>query len=552
MPRTLPRAVQALALLLGFYVLSLGVLAAVVAANVALTLVWLRTGGPAPTLVWGVGVLLGYPVVCGLITAHGGGRRRRDGRDGVPVSPEEQPELWRRVRAVAAAVGTRPPAELRLTDGVRAAVRQDSWLLGLVPGRRELLLGLPLLAGLTTAELDAVLAHELGHYGHFDTRLAPLTARNRAGLHRILLRYAQSRGIGRGIGQLFARYAEFCLRVSLPVARAQELAADRVSARVAGRTATASALRQVRALGAAYARYRAEQVDSGLALGLRPPAEDVLPGFRRFLATGAWREEAQRLLDDPPRERVSPYDSHPPIEERLARIEALPEEAAPLDAQRPADGPAFGLLREPATPTRRILAAGAGAGAGAAGAGAGAGAAGAGAGAAQQRELPWDALADAVGQAELLAEAEPLRRSAHAVLRRRDDLESILDAVDAGRWAELVEWMPRKGTTPGMSVSASGTAASDALYSLVLRSLVERGRGRWRMDAARGRVLELDEGIDPALGPAVDAATDASAPDTGPLRRLLASDGTTGAAAATSAGPTRTARSVTARSEPPR
>lgn len=72
--------------------------------------------------------------------------------------------LWDTVRRLADDVGTRVPDEIRIVPEVNAAVVEESQLLGLHAGRRYLYLGIPLLQGLSVAQLQAVIAHELGHY----------------------------------------------------------------------------------------------------------------------------------------------------------------------------------------------------------------------------------------------------------------------------------------------------------------------------------------------------------------------------------------------------
>lgn len=177
------RALRALILLAGFYVLALAVLALLTGAALAA-----RAWAPpvAALTVTVLCALLGLPVLRGVFTlgAAGGSRKRGSGNgvpetEGLAVSDAEQPELWRAVRSLAERTGTRAPDAILLTEEVNAAVREDARLLGLLPGRRRLYLGVPLLMGLTEPQLHSVIAHELGHYGNADTRLAGITLRGR-------------------------------------------------------------------------------------------------------------------------------------------------------------------------------------------------------------------------------------------------------------------------------------------------------------------------------------------------------------------------------------
>ncbi|MFE2545549.1 M48 family metallopeptidase [Actinacidiphila glaucinigra] len=504
--RAFLQAVLLLVLLLGFYVMTLGLLAAIVAADVVLTDVALRQGY-VTFLFLGISVAFASPLVSGLFASVRGVNRHRP--DGIRVTAQEQPELWARVRRVAEAMETSAPVELWLVAEPVAAVWQSSWVLGLIPGPRRMVLGIPFLTGLTERQIDAVIAHELGHFAQRHTVLAGLAARNRVGLMRVLERYAEDgNGIGHAMGSMFAGYARFCLRTTQAQARLGELAADRAAAGIAGRDTTAAALRRIPLLDAAHTRYVREYAGIGTALGLLPPAQEVHSGFRAFLDSGTWQEEERRLIDDPPREKTSPYDSHPPMRERVAAIEALPADAAGTFPGEPSPA-GTGLVRDLAgTGARTVLAL---------------------PGAAELRQLPWRDLAAEVGTAELGTEATPVLRAGRAVLRRTADLAMLLDAVDAGQWAEVVDCMPRPGHGGHMLLDDSLRAraradAVDALYSLVLTALVEGGRARWELDWERGRHLEFDEGVHAALDRAMDAAVspgEGAEPDTSGLRDLL-------------------------------
>ena len=150
------RALRALLLLAGFYLLGVLLLAVLAGADYLLFL-------HAPTSLAGkliiVSVLLAIPLVRGLFMLR---TPRDEEMAGLPVTESDEPELWRTVRELADEVGTTAPSRIVLTADVNAAVAEDARLLGLRPGPRRLYLGVPLLQGLSQAQLRAVLAHELG------------------------------------------------------------------------------------------------------------------------------------------------------------------------------------------------------------------------------------------------------------------------------------------------------------------------------------------------------------------------------------------------------
>ncbi|MFE7935641.1 M48 family metalloprotease, partial [Streptomyces sp. NPDC057456] len=339
------RALHSLVLLVGFWLMGAMLL-------VAMTVVdWLLvTRVFTAEAAWGGGVVF---VVTGLVAvailkgmfAFVGAGRLGSVPHAVAVGPQDQPELWEQVRAAAEVAGERPPEELYLVADVNAGVSEQSRLLGLLSGPRRMLLGVPLLAGLTVPRLRAVLAHEFGHYANLDTRrLGAVTMRGRAAvLHTVEAFRDGSTRLHFVIGSLYAGYARMFLRASQAVARQQELAADQMAARDARRDATAEGGRLLPILGAAHAYYLKTYASMGGPLDALPPVGQVHGGFHQMLA--ALTQERLAALGAgtrPPQPHQ--YDSHPPDGERIALIEQLPSDGRPDGS---ADEPAaLTLLRD--------------------------------------------------------------------------------------------------------------------------------------------------------------------------------------------------------------
>ncbi|GAA3893544.1 M48 family metallopeptidase [Saccharothrix violaceirubra] len=250
--------------------------------------------------------------------------RTKDEAEGAPLTREEQPRLWAAVDELAAVAGTRPPDDVRLVPSVNAAVWEKTSFLGLKPGPRHLMIGLPLLAGLSVGEIRSVLAHELGHYGGGHTRLSALTYRAKNALAATvenldgnLLRYP------------LYWYAQLYAIVAASATRRQELEADRASVVAAGRETAQSALRKVLSLDVAWNVYHENYVSLSLAAERTPR---VMVGFRAFLGDPTRQEQLaevqDRLVDE---ESSSVFDSHPPIRVRIKAMDALPAADVPRD-----------------------------------------------------------------------------------------------------------------------------------------------------------------------------------------------------------------------------
>jgi Zn-dependent protease with chaperone function len=321
------RAAVAVVLLAGFYVL----VTAIAVGTGVFDYFAVRYGHAGGFKVAAFATIGAFAMLRGVFVV---GRRQDAGQPGVAVTPRDEPELWRTVAELAARVRTRMPDEIRLVPEVNAAVSEDTRFLGLIPGRRHMYVGVPLMLTLDAGELRAVLCHELGHYGGAHTRLGGVTYRGRTALIRTIERL-HGHAVIRAV---FTAYATVYLRVSQAVSRRQELEADAAAVAVAGRRAMGEALRKVRASAAAWDFYLSTHCRLIGPAKARPA--DLFAGFYTLFHEPSMGGELAKVVNAP--EQRSPYDSHPSLAERLAAIGRLPEPAV-----RPDPRPALTLLADP-------------------------------------------------------------------------------------------------------------------------------------------------------------------------------------------------------------
>jgi Zn-dependent protease with chaperone function len=249
-------------------------------------------------------------------------RTRRPEPAGVPVTRTDAPRLWSLVDDAAAAAGVRPPDTLVVVAEAATALAERTRLLGLIGGRRDLYLGLPLLQAWDDARIGAAVAHQLAHGSAALGRWAPLAYRGRVAVGRTVPRISRRNPAG----ALLRAYARWYRRVDAPVSRAQELAADRVAAAFAGAPVAAAVLRDGPALEGVQRLFYAEYLGPGWRAGHAP--DDIFGGFLRVLAARADDLAALRALEPAP---PGEWDTHPPLADRLAAL-------APVDAG-PGPGP---------------------------------------------------------------------------------------------------------------------------------------------------------------------------------------------------------------------
>jgi Zn-dependent protease with chaperone function len=318
------RAALAVTLLVGFYLLMIGTALALAAVPI----VWIALTGRVSIL-----LLLFWFASALLLVGTAEARARPFRPRGRPLSHDDAPRLFDLLHAIAQRSGVDAPDQVFLTALPEAAVTQTGGLLR--RGSRVLVLGLPLLDALTIPELQAVLAHEYGHFAGGDTRLLRLASRAhdlfattvgasrpgpfqeapRSGLG---LAVVGGQALAGGIAQIYGR---LYFLLSLGMSRREELAADRLAADVAGRDAMISALERMPELETHHA-YLANDVARAAKRGVMP--SDLLAGFQvfraRFFEGAGGREHLSARMSGP----TSPFDTHPSLPDRIRALRALP------------------------------------------------------------------------------------------------------------------------------------------------------------------------------------------------------------------------------------
>ncbi|MBD7917523.1 M48 family metallopeptidase [Cellulomonas sp. Sa3CUA2] len=470
---TRSRAVVAVVTLAGFYVVALLVIAALGAATV---LAFRSGSGPLAVKLGVVTVVALAGVVVALWKVA---RARPAPPQGPALLRADAPELWAVVDELAVLTATRAPDEIRLAPDVNAGVMEDARFLGLVGGTRRMVLGVPLLQGLTVAQLRSVLAHEMGHYSHDDTRLSVVVHRGRVAIGATLAELA-----GSPAGWLLRQYGKLYLLVSAATSRRQELAADAMSVAAVGRATAQSALREVPVLDAAWDFYLECYVNAGWEVGLAPTSDAFFAGFGHLLAGRA--EELAAVRDTPRTERAGRWDSHPPVGERVVAMDRLPDVPHTPDP-RPATVlvPRIEVLA--AHLADEVLAV------------------------EDRRRLPWPELIPPAVAAVQQRSADSVHRAAARLAGvPRATLGTVLDLVAQGRGDHLARELGIEpgGPTVGPAGERLPHPLAGALEPVLSSALVNGGAARWHLDWTGPATLRDREGDQPDLAAWADLAAD--------------------------------------------
>lgn len=235
--------------------------------------------------------------------------------EGELIREADAPRLWERIRELAGRVQTAPPDQIVAGIDTNFFVTEAPCeVRGQTLHGRTLFVSIPLLRVLDQTEADAVLAHELAHLGGGDTRSS-------AALGPKLLQFDQYTWKMRSAGlTIVAHYLLRLYRMIFAFAlardsREREHKADRVAAGLTAPSAIVQSLIKI----SAYASYRndveqklfAQNRQHDGALGI---AGFVAAGLPPYAGSDAFIE-TMKTAGVP-----HPYDSHPPLLERMRNV----------------------------------------------------------------------------------------------------------------------------------------------------------------------------------------------------------------------------------------
>lgn len=352
------RAVVALLLMITFFTLALAASAGLLYGGyelAAFTLSHVRGKGILFLLLISAGMAAGGLVVLWSILP----RWDRFTPPGPELLEADQPQLFKEVRHVASLVGQQPPAHVYLVPDVNAFVTERGGWMGF-GSRRVMGLGLGLLNILNVSELRAVIAHEFGHFHGGDTKLGPWIYKTRAAIIRTvqnLLKASDASAaseleavawVMRAVGKPFEWFAHLYLRVTHAISRAQEYSADKIAVSTQGASALIGGLKKSHRGALAFDPFMRMELGPLLEQKRRPPLGE---GFRRFVAA----EEIARQLGELEKEELEqgkqdPYDTHPPLRERIRHAESLQAPSLEEDPR-----PAVELLADVAGLEARLI-----------------------------------------------------------------------------------------------------------------------------------------------------------------------------------------------------
>lgn len=275
--------------------------------------------------------------------------RRSQEDPGRALAEREAPGLWALTREVAAAVGTRPVDEIRVTPGTDLAVYERGSLRERRQDRaaRVLVLGVGVLNGFGQNPFRAVLAHEYGHFVGRDT--AGGDAALRVNTDMINFAHGMARAgqaVWWNLAFVFLRVYHFIFRrLSRGATRLQEMLADRVAVHNYGARAFKEGLSHVVYRAVEFNHVVSKELDE--AVNTRRAVQNLyeLPDAKGSEIERSVEEDFQQSLN----RQTSEDDTHPSPVKRFRLASRVTSKGEP-----PAAGMVWELFADREALTREM------------------------------------------------------------------------------------------------------------------------------------------------------------------------------------------------------
>lgn len=250
------------------------------------------------------------------------------------LTRQDAPELFSFVEDIGERLGAPPIDHLQISDEFNAGIVQHPKF-GLFGWTRNYLtIGLPLIKALPLKEFEAVIAHEFGHIVGGDGRFGNWVYRARLMWAQVAAKVGENARWGSFLFRRFLNwYVPWFNAYSFAAARAQEYAADRCAAAIAGEDVTGAALVRVRIHSRLLADgYWTDLI--GSANHQPQPARSPHAGMIAFFAIAEVerRTDAERTLDEELRLETDLTDTHPALKDRLDALRQTANIPAQFDA----------------------------------------------------------------------------------------------------------------------------------------------------------------------------------------------------------------------------
>jgi Zn-dependent protease with chaperone function len=240
-----------------------------------------------------------------------------------PLSRETAPDLYRWLDALCDRMSAPRIHAIALDDELNAGALELHRGVSLRPTKRVLILGMPLLTTLGPKALEAVVAHEIGHFSHQHGRLGHWIYRTRqAWAHHAHDTIDSDMPAWELASVRFAHwFVPWFSAHTFAHARRCEYEADQLAAQAVSAAAVGAALVQVELAALRYAAWSGRGINALQLVRAEPPADWLQTAAAAIAPSVPNADETRRLLSE-----AEDGDTHPSLAARWRAL-GLPLEA---------------------------------------------------------------------------------------------------------------------------------------------------------------------------------------------------------------------------------
>lgn len=280
----------------------------------------------APYVALKLGIIL-FGMICSMILILRSFWIKSNPVNGILLDRNKHPDIFSLIENIRHAINAPPIHHIIVTPNYNAAVIQESRLGPFGWHRNYLLIGMPLALAVPYKQMEAILAHELGHLAKNHGVISSWVYALRVTWLQLLNNLSGKNSIASMMmTRFFSWYSPYFNAFTFVLARTQEYHADECSVHLTGKETVALALTGAEVKERFLSQKYIPKILEGVKHSIKPPS-DIFSGTTKAINCDLTMQEAEVWLTQHLSRKTDYHDTHPSLSDRLtAVLQIAPEQ----------------------------------------------------------------------------------------------------------------------------------------------------------------------------------------------------------------------------------